>query len=506
MIQDAPKIILGPIIGKVTNITARISIELDSSSEVTCILTTENGKQIKNIRQPEKGFPTLFKFTGLEPETLYKVSIENGPVIDSQFRTLRNEGDKPGKLEFAVISCNEAISARSQPPEKDLWKHLSETVNSLDYIFHIGDQCYMDIGNDSSHKTVYQVCKEKLEAMDPSLRDLKNLINPEIPEIIDVLETLRAHYRLTWSHPPTAYVLSHVPNIMSLDDHEIRDDWGWREEDYDPKTPKIDYFYGQIARRVYYEYQRQLRDDIDWANLEALKCEYHDHILNGVGIAFVDYRGSRSWFREEKVKELQLGLAQTEWVKSLFAPQGSFENASSVLFISPIPIVMFCHILTAIASIKIDDAKEHWSYKNTKELKELLDILRGWKEHKGNREITLIGGDVHIGGYTEVFYKKKPLFKQFTTSTINNDKIQTKLEFVVVKFFQNLKGKIESDYSYKHYDWTRENNYGLMKTGNKNGEPYVEYKLVQKSKNGIIVDNPRNNIKWDTNSGWCNIF
>jgi phosphodiesterase/alkaline phosphatase D-like protein len=79
-----------------------------------------------------------------------------------------------------------------------------------------------------------------------------------------VLKILRDQYRKTWAHPSTRRALANVPNQMMVDDHEIRDDWGWREEDWDPNTVKPDYFYGCCARRVYYEYQRQLRDDIDF--------------------------------------------------------------------------------------------------------------------------------------------------------------------------------------------------------------------------------------------------
>ena len=45
---------------------------------------------------------------------------------------------------------------------------------------------------------------------------------------------------------------------MIWDDHEIRDDWGSRDERQDPGARRT---IGRIARRVYREYQRQLWTD-----------------------------------------------------------------------------------------------------------------------------------------------------------------------------------------------------------------------------------------------------
>jgi hypothetical protein len=58
-------------------------------------------------------------------------------------------------------------------------------------------------------------------------------------------EIIRHKYRRTFNFPPTAKILANVPNFMFLDDHDVRDDWGWRPEDWDPTSK--DYLYGRMA-------------------------------------------------------------------------------------------------------------------------------------------------------------------------------------------------------------------------------------------------------------------
>lgn len=55
---------------------------------------------------------------------------------------------------------------------------------------------------------------------------------------------IRGEYRRSWTFEPTAFVLANIPNLMILDDHDIRDDWGYCPEDYDPNSDKCDFFYG----------------------------------------------------------------------------------------------------------------------------------------------------------------------------------------------------------------------------------------------------------------------
>lgn len=271
--MESPKVKLGPIIGKVTHNTARILVEFDKEAEVSCYITSRGGARIESRLTSKSDRPAVFIFTGLDLKTHYTVSLSVKLELKSSFWTLRENHDNPGNLKAAIISCNEISHSYKKTKETDLWFDLAKRVDfhEFDYIFHIGDQTYMDMGSyGGSMESPYYVVQFILNSTPRELWESKR------PAL---LEVLRAQYRKTWSYYPISYTLANIPNISICDDHEIRDDWGFREEDYTPGT--LDYLYGQLARQVYYEYQRQLREDIPWENLDSLKCEYYDNVFHG---------------------------------------------------------------------------------------------------------------------------------------------------------------------------------------------------------------------------------
>jgi len=357
----------------------------------------------------------------------------------------------------------------------------------------------MDTGNGKDNEP-WQFCKKTLEETP------KNEWNSKKEKL---LEILREEYRKTWTQCDTAKCLALCPSVSILDDHEIRDDWGWREEDRNSETDKPDYFYGTLARQVYWEYQRQLREDVDFKDEAKMNPEYHLHIFNGVGIMFIDYRGCRSWFYDkDDLEKTQLGKRQMAWIKEAFSPKGAFANVKAVLFVSPLPIFVFSNTVTKMAAIKVDDAKEQWAFGHQEEMAEMLDALRDWKEAKPGREVTLIGGDIHIGGHTDVFYKGKRAFKQFTSSAINNV-IPTKFQFLTVRFMQECSQPLSNGYAFDHHDWTKENNYGIVTVSTDSSDQVtVGCKLVAGSYKGTPKELKEfDNHHWSKNkSGCCNIF
>jgi len=174
----------------------------------------------------------------------------------------------------------------------------------LDVVFHVGDQVYAD---EAFHKGVKLV---------KGLRGKHTIGSPEATQILSsqvqnqVAEFYRDFYRRTWNYPPTRFVLSNVPNltiwvcILSQnsakesntgnclqDDHDIRDDWGSHSTDYTPTTDE--YFVGKIAQQVYWEYQRQLWDDIfdDNYSPKSVNTDCHFHKFGSIGVVFIDSRG-----------------------------------------------------------------------------------------------------------------------------------------------------------------------------------------------------------------------
>jgi len=466
--NDTIKITLGPVIGKVTHNSARILVEFNKAEPVTCFLQCPTG-ETKSCMITSKPFtPIVFTFENLKPKTQYNVHLTCAlPVERCSFYTLRENNDNPGNLKSAIVSCNEIFYQLQKTKENDLWGHLGSQVreHSLDYVFHIGDQVYMDMSGDDKTGHIYKQVTDILKATPKKQWDSK------VPEL---LKLLKGQYYKTWNHPSIAFVLANVPNLMICDDHEFRDDWGFKADDYKPGT--VDHFYGELARQVYYEYQRQLREDINWKNLKAMKCEYHEHILNGVGVSFMEYRGNRSWFREEYLRDTHMGKAQQAWLGSLYKQGGRFEGLNSAMFITPLPLFLLTHFVSQVAYLKSDDIQEYWTYDSVDQLAELLDLLRTWKERVNGREIVVIGGDFHLGGWTDIGYKGKKIFSQFTTSAISQDQTSG-FEKAILDVLMKL-GKLNKEYSFSHYGWTKENNYGVVEASTENKVAKINSTLV----------------------------
>ena len=91
--------------------------------------------------------PIVFKFENLKPKTKYTVRFDPSiNQIKSSFTTLPKQPD--GNLRLAIFSCNESQHMLSKPLESDLWADMQRRIErgEIDYMLHMGDSVYMDIG------------------------------------------------------------------------------------------------------------------------------------------------------------------------------------------------------------------------------------------------------------------------------------------------------------------------------------------------------------------------
>jgi hypothetical protein len=346
MYQIVPEITIGPIIGKVTATSARILAEFNCQGGVSCFLVNEAGQSIRLDAMVPANRPVVFKFDVLTKGTLYKVTFANFKHIESQFRTLDDSND----LRVATVSCNEYSFAIKKNDKNDLFLDLYKKAanREIDYIFHIGDQVYMDMSEQGDKNTPYF---QSIKILNETPKDQWNFKRDLI------LELLRNQYRKTWGIPSIRAALANCPNLTILDDHEARDDFGWRKEDWDSNTQKPDYFYLQLARIVYYEYQRQLRVDVDFNNLGLIQEEYWAEILNHTGVVCVEYRACRTWHRgTSQMGDSEIGGRQWQFLNGCFGKGGFFQNCKNVLFLSPLVVVLFGPKQTRLATKFSDDA------------------------------------------------------------------------------------------------------------------------------------------------------
>lgn len=331
----------------------------------------------------------------------------------------------------------------------------------IDLILHLGDQIYGD------------------SAFGKAMSILNGKSKGNKRQETQILELYRSLYRMTWNYPPTQGVLASTSNLMIWDDHEIRDGWGSQKCDYDKSSPE--FYVGTLARKVFREYQRQLWDDIDVDEVPGSGYEHHFHTWGSIGVMFVDQRGGRSFERD--AEKPYLGTKQWNDISNALSTGGLFSDVRALLVVTSVPLVYLSSGITTKGSMidMVEDLKDHWAYlPHRKEQIEMIRLLRRWKEASDDRNVLVIGGDVHVGGHTSIEHYDKEIFKQFITSPVTN-KPPNWYQFYGIRLLMEAKETLGSSYSFEHYDFIRRRNFGfiLVRVPPDSGKPKLEGTLVE---------------------------
>jgi hypothetical protein len=444
-------IICGPVIGKVTQTTARILIEIKYKATLTLSLSPVTSKKAKSVRmskilQPKT--PAIFDFEHLSPDCHYKVVIiethrVKGPpeVKKCQFRTLPLT--PPEKLRIAVISCNSMEAELKCDTKYSLWHHLAERIEAFDYVFHNSGLVYLDEGSrELNSDSIYMRLRKKYEKFN---------FNEHTTEI---REAIKEEYRKIYNYQPIANILRNAPNLMILDEHEVAEGFGFKENFIDKTS--FDYFYAEQARYVYYQYQRQLMEDINFNDFSKLTGEHCYGDIAGLGVFVLDHRGCRTWYKEED-NELKLGTKQWNDLTTCFGQGGLFtsDNIQSVILLTPTIPVYVPGDGSRLEGMSKDFLSKQWTEDCKEEQVKLLKLLMDF-EYNTCKETAIVGGNINAKGLTDIKYKGQTLLKQFITSGIS---IKTPNQDIPrVPIDEALADK----FTFKHYDFTNLNNYGII--------------------------------------------
>eukprot|EP00899_Mesostigma_viride_P006531 jgi/Mesvir1/1587/Mv14555-RA.2 len=536
-------VVTGPIIGKTTSTSSNIVVEFDASMDITCTLTPEGATgtqgQVSVTRAVKKNVPAVFVFEGLVAATQYDfavLGVKNQSDRTGSVKTLRTlVGDDSRGLKVGVISCNKIDFTETQAPGfKDMWEVLWSKHNAqpFDYLVHIGDQIYADNemhdADVSDEAVLFNASKvNQNSAYVQSRLLLKNALNNDparFPEVWEqVLEFYRVQYRRTWNHVPTQKVLASVPNVMVWDDHEIRDDFGDSPNDrkFGPESP--DRFVTEAARVVYYEYQRQLWDPSILARYAALKNptaevidqsgkieteSYIVELAESVAVMMLDLRGGRTYYRgdeptmalRQSKAEARMGPAAWNMIHSALK---DMTHIKTWLIGSPVPMVLYNTTVAMRGGKFSDDLLGQWSTReNRMEMATLLNALTTWQMASPDRCVTLLGGDVHMGGFTHIVWRKTTLpstaktelmFRQLTASPIANA-TPTGMLKMFIKGLLGSTGIVPNTHlKFRHHDFLTEPNYGIVKIFPNKGDKALDMKervqlFLETSTKGLLEE------------------
>lgn len=499
-----PWLSVGPVIGKVTDSTARILVECTHHNvQVTCVLTPEGSSERLALTQAlERNRPRIFVFEDLKPGTLYDVSFEGALMMldDSRFRTLPKGGwnlKDGASPKLAVASCNSVYTSREKPAnsQSNLWNYLKTQMkggDKVDYLLHMGDNVYNDI-----EWHLIEKGKKGLDSFDCKWglahEWLKSLPEEKWTDHEEEVRLLFAStYRETWGYPPQRWVMAHVPNMMMFDDHDMRDDWGDRAGDNDGKS--LDVWLATIAYHLVQDYQMILHRDPP----SGTRCDhdFHFHAFGDVGLAFLDLRACKTFHKKvEDSSTPMLGAKQWRVLEEALANnQGAeFAACKALLVFSPEPVAYVSPKPTLLAGNTVcDDLLGQWSNpKHQGEVPRLMKTMTSWRNAHEGRAVLLLGGDVHEGGWTDITAEDgdKQFIRQLTTSAIAN-KMTAHHEAVAVIMTRDVAGAMEGfscapGWHYQHYDWTNKRNYAMVDF-EQNGRATVIGGTLISSENGKV--------------------
>eukprot|EP00903_Cladosiphon_okamuranus_P015430 g14252.t1 len=467
--------LLGPIVGATTETTARVLVEVATTMVVTMEAFMAEESVCHISKEVRAKTPTVFELTHLLPAKRVRVSVnvgEFGQEREAQFTT---PSDK-GLWKIAAVSCN----CFKFVEKVALWDRLARVAGDLDCVLHLGDQIYADTdfgakkAGEVGFESAWESCQLILQTVDRADWDSKKE---------DLLECYRKTYRTTWNIPAVATVLASSANYMICDDHEFVDNLGDNPEHSDRSS--IEFYVATIGYQVYCEYQMQLLRDIDVTD-SSLKPYYAWKLSPKVGFFMTDNRVARTIHRHERpIEEWRdrdfMGPAQWDRVKKAFS--SDFAECETVFFGTPTPLVFISQSATGVAEKVIVDAKGTWGNRDfIAEQKAALSLLNTWQLARPNRAAITLGGDLHLGGFTDSWHNDSDVpLHQMTASAIGNmpEKDLDAVKEMVIRTVMHADEHLFA-FKVRHHEWIYGPNYGMvdLELSKGNGRPDITLTLV----------------------------
>lgn len=372
-----PNLLLGPLLGHVTEKTALVWAQTDApalgAEAICCEVFSDSG-----ATNPIPGSPFRLETTEASANTgtcqlslpsancryYYRLTHNGRPLHDEPYTFLTMPDDRPDRLVFSVTSCHQPFKHKGQLSTV-LWRALfAELIREqARFCLMVGDQVYAD-----EDGRAWQECLK---------------VNNAEPDCFERRTGLyRALYRKYWDLPDVRRVMANFPSYMIWDDHEITNGWGSSESHREITEQNI----FEAAQKVYRDFQHAHNPQND-ADPSALYYGFHS---GGCAFLTMDLRGHRQIWNGQL-----LGDEQKAWIKDFIASR--CQDALVLFVISSVPLF---HLDTKWAWIPYPDVTDQWSNEhNKKDRRWLLDSLFDWMKADRRRKVVVLGGDVHVGTF-----------------------------------------------------------------------------------------------------------
>ena len=385
---------VGPILGATSGESARVwgrgVMEPTESGPRRCFgVVRVRPSSSSHYRQPVffKMNPN-FDMTGvvrlddLEPERLYEYQV------GYFFSEMGLPDLTPGyPLDWGGI---EHVTFRSGA--EDGGRARSFVFGSCRYLLRLFGGYWFDDRGDKTFRSILRQINQGIQTDlvlmlgDQIYADDLNFITPD-----KTLDEYNARYREAFSRPYIRELMSRVPTYMTLDDHEIEDNW---PEDATTRDMVVKYPAAIHAYQTYQSSHNPLVPMVEENHMEGVPEKFWFKFQDGCCDFFMTDTRTERTLSDDPLQRLIMSDEQLAALKAWLVDGSNmikFVVTSVPFFPDPIPG---------------SDRKDKWSGFITQR-GEVLDAIR----EADVRKVVFLGGDYHMSSKSEVVSAGKPDFK-----------------------------------------------------------------------------------------------
>ena len=400
------RLLLGPIVGAVSDSEARIWLRADDPTLARIHVFRDSGTEIPHspFLPASDANDTSGTATALVPlpaaYSHYRYDVRDtagNSVLPAWLDTpgfwSAPRPDTAGPFRFGLVSCNDmrASKQKNRPDPERPWRTLHRSAGDLDlaFLLGVGDQVYADDA---------WAAEVGSKVFPPTLR-----------------RAYEAVYQAQWDFRWFRRTLANLPTYMTWDDHEIRNGWGSEATDGSAANRQAAF---REVRAVYRRFQHAHNPPSFGDGADDL---FYAFRYGDVGFLVLDGRGARDCKRSvlPLLGERQWRAIE-RWLRDETPGLGALFVAASV------PPVHIPPALAKPGGVFVSDIRDQWTWDaNLPELERLAATLFD-RANEHDIPIVLLGGDVHLGTVaclrsTRPEHALRPLVYQLCSSPITND-------------------------------------------------------------------------------------
>ncbi len=400
------------------------------------------------------------RLESLLPLTRYRFQVA-GPggnlISQGAFETApARPADAPGRFSFGLMSCHQPFDARGnvRQPAAEMLEAARRCLHDRDakFLLLVGDQVYSDN-------------PECRSLFDPSYAE--RLLPAGRQSILDctaaeVRRIYQDRYRAFWNIPGWQRLQAEFPCYPMLDDHEIVDNWGSRDEHLEEPWQAL----GKGALQAFADYQAARVFGPGPRDRSSFQYAF---TYGPIGVFVMDLRSERRAGPDGQL----FGPGQLAALEEFLARH---RELAALFIVFTVPVI---HLPRALVKLlrrlpaAPEDFADRWSaLPHVRDRDRMLLLLRDHQRRNPGQRIVLLSGDIHIGCAHRIHWTDSavPPIHQFVSSPITHEtglalQWASKLLMKANRRIETADGSLAARIRFLRGEGQRENPYGGLNLG-----------------------------------------